>query len=103
MGGLARAEKPKASVLPFTGPQAKKAEAVVVRVLKKKTSLVPGAVYQRTAKKLFAPGKSADDIAAVAGELKLRIVVTGLVKRDGRQWVLSISVRDGTTGKSKEK
>ena len=32
-----------------------------------------------------------------------RCVITGLVKRDGRRWELSVGVRDGKTGKTRER
>lgn len=100
---LARAEKPVIAVLPFLGPQAKKAEAVVVRALRHKATLIPPTRWQASAKKLFAPSHSPDDIASVAQDVGARIVVTGVVKRDGRAWQLAVSVRDGQTGKSRDK
>jgi outer membrane biosynthesis protein TonB len=100
---LARAEKPVIAVLPFIGPQSQKAEAVVVRALRHKATLIPPTRWQQSAKKLFAPSHSPDDIASVAQDVGARIVVTGVVKRDGRNWQLAVSVRDGQTGKSRDK
>ncbi|HEX4460452.1 MAG TPA: hypothetical protein VIA18_20885 [Polyangia bacterium] len=92
-------EKPKLAVVPFTGPQAKKAEAVVVRALRKKARIVPQTVWVKAAKKLFAKSHSAEDLSAVADDVGAQVVITGLVHRDGRAWQLSVSVRDGKTGK----
>jgi TolB-like protein len=94
-----RGEKPSLAVVPFTGPQAIRAEAVVVRTLRKKAQLIPGKTWQKSASKLFANTHSPEDIAAVADDVSARIVITGAVKRDGRAWQLSISVRDGSDGK----
>lgn len=100
-GGAAWAAdaKPRLAVVSFTGPQAKQAEAVVVRTLRKKATLIPSTSWDKSAKKLFARTHSAEDIAAVADDVGAKIVVTGILKRDGRNWQLSVSVRDGKTGK----
>ena len=85
-------------MVPFTGPQAKLAEATVVRTLRKKAAIVPQASWTKSARKLFAPSHSAEDIAAVADDVGAQLVITGMVKRDGRRWELSVSVRDGKIG-----
>jgi hypothetical protein len=99
----ALAEKPLIAVVPFTGPQAKTAEATVVRTLRRKASLVPPTTWQKAAKKLFAKTHQPDDIASVAEDVHAVVVITGVVKRDGRAWQLAISVRDGKTGRSHDK
>jgi len=99
----ARAEKPVIAVLPFLGPQAQKAEAVVVRTLRKRVTLVPHSKWQASAKKLFANSRSPDDIQSAAQDVGARLVITGVVKRDGRHWQLAVSVRDGQTGRSRDK
>ena len=90
-------------MVPFTGPQAKKAEAVVVRALRKKATLVSSRRWSASSKKLFAKSHKPEDIAAVAQDVGAIVVVTGLVKRDHRTWQLAISVRDGATGRSRDK
>lgn len=96
-------EKPRLAVVPFTGPQAKKAEAVVVRALRKKVRVVPQPTWVRAAKKLFAKSHSSEDLAAVADDVGAQVVITGLVHRDGKAWQLSVSVRDGKTGKTHDR
>lgn len=96
-------DRPLLAVLPFTGPAAKQAEAIVVRTLRKKATIVPQPTWTRAAKKLFAPSHSAEDIADVAADVGAQVVVTGVVKRDGRRWELSVSVRDGKTGKVRDR
>ena len=96
----AAGDKPTLAVVPFTGPGAQKAEATVVRTLRKKAAIVPPLLWTKAARKLFAPSHSAEDIAAVADDVGAKIVITGLIKRDGKRgWELSVSVRDGKTGK----
>ncbi len=98
----AAAQKPKVAVLPFNGPQGARAQGEVVRALRKRADIVPQAAWDASAKKLFATSHSANDIAAVAGDLGVAVVVTGVVKRDGG-WVLTVSARAGATGKPAEK
>jgi outer membrane biosynthesis protein TonB len=100
---VARAEKPLIAVLPFDGPQAKRAEAVVVRALRGKAKLLPFTRWKASAKKLFASSHSADDISSVAQDLDVKVVITGVVKRDGRAWQLAVTVRDGPSGHARDK
>ncbi len=90
-------------MVPFTGPQSKAAEAVVVRTLRRKATLVAAAAWQKSAKKLFAKTHQPDDIASVAEDVSAVVVITGVVKRDGRSWQLAVSVREGKTGRSHDK
>ena len=96
-------DKPLIAVLPFTGPQAKNAEAVVVRTLRKKATLIPSNKWSASARKLFAPSHSPEDISSVAEDVGAVVVITGVVKRDGRAWQLAVRVRDGKTGRSRDK
>ena len=91
------------AVVPFNGPGAKPAEVIVVRTLRKKAQIVPQTSWTKSARKLFAPSHSAEDISAVAEDVGAQIVITGLVKRDGRRWELTIGVRDGKTGKTRDR
>ncbi len=91
------------AVVPFNGPGAKTAEAAVVRTLRKKATIVPQTSWTKSARKLFAPSHSAEDISAVAEDVGAQIVITGLIKKDGRRWELSIGVRDGKTGKTHDR
>ena len=93
------------AVLPFNGPAAKQAEAMVVRTLRKKATIVPQATWKKAAKKLFAPSHSAEDIADVAADVGAQVVITGIVKRDGRRWELSVERarrQDGQGARSAE-
>ena len=95
--------KPRIAVVPFSGPQAKSAEAVVVRTLRRKAMLIPPSSWKKSAVKLFAKTHSPDDVASVAEDVGAVLVITGVVKRDGRQWQLNVSVRDGKTGHTRDK
>lgn len=97
------AEKPLIAIVPFRGPTGRVAEAAVVRALRKKAALVPPVQWAASAKKLFAQTTSPEDIAAVADDVGAMVVVTGVVKRDGRAWQLVISVRDGRSGKARDR
>jgi hypothetical protein len=96
-------ERPLIAVVPFTGPQARAAEAVVVRALRRRAQLVPPSKWQASASKLFAATHNPEDVASVAEDVGARVVVTGVVKREGRAWQLVVSVRDGASGRSRDK
>ncbi len=97
------ADKPTLAVVPFKGPSAKSAEAIVVRALRKKAQVIPQTAWVKSARKLFAPSHSPEDIAAVAEDVGAQIVITGVIKREGRRWELSLGVRDGKTGKTRDR
>jgi len=97
------ADRPVLAVVPFNGPGVKSAEVAVVRTLRHKATIVPQTSWTKSARKLFAPSHSAEDISAVAEDVGAQIVITGLVKKDGRRWELSIGVRDGKTGKTHDR
>ncbi len=99
----AQAARPTLAVVPFQGPQSKKAEGTVVRALRKRATIIPSSTWTRAAKKLFSTTHSSEDIAAVADDVGAQVVITGLVKKDGRKYELSVSVRDGKTGKTRER
>jgi len=99
----AAGDKPSLAVLTFNGPGAKQAEIMVVRTLRRKATIIPMTTWQKAAKKLFAPSHSAEDIADVAADVGANVVITGVVKRDGKRWELSISLRDGKTGKVRDR
>src|SRR5262249_23933933 len=73
----ARAERPKIAVLPFNGPQGVRAQGEAVRALRKKGEIVPMSAWNASAKKLFAPSRSASDYAPVANDLGVKVGVTG--------------------------
>jgi len=77
--------KPSLAMLTFNGPGAKQAEIMVVRTLRRKATIIPMTTWQKAAKKLFAPSHSAEDIADVAADVGANVVITGVVKRDGKR------------------
>lgn len=93
------------AVLPIEGPQGEKAYAEARKAAKKSGEVVPQADWDASAGRLFATSRSASDLAAVATDLKVQIIVTGKVKNsdEGGGWELSMSVRQGQTGKSAAK
>src|SRR5262249_59426979 len=70
---------------------------------RRRARIGPQPSWPRSRRKLSAPSHSAEDIAAVAEDVGAQIVITGVVKRDGRRWELSVSVRDGKTGKTRDR
>lgn len=102
--GSARAQdRPTVAVLELPGSP--KTQAAVSAVLRKSYTLVPPVRWNAAAKQLNATGRAADEIAMVAGELKIDAVVTFTVKKDKetRQWTLTASARNGASGKAVEK
>lgn len=99
----AQASEQTVAVLEVTG--APRAQAAITAALKGKYTLVPLAKWNAAAKRLNAPGRAPDELAIVAAELKVGVVVTGAVKKDKEtnQWGLTVSARQGETGKSVDK
>lgn len=100
-GGLALAQdKPSVAVLEVTG--APRAQQVAINIAKGNYTYVPMSKWNAAAKKLGATGRAADEIAIVAAELRVAVVVTGNVKKDKEsgQWTLTVSARHGASGKA---
>ena len=99
----ALADKPQLIVVPFTGPQAQRAEAEVVRAVRRMASIIPSGRWAASAKKLFAKGTGPDDVAAIAEDLHADWVVLGTVRRQGQEFELVVSLRNGKTGQTAER
>jgi hypothetical protein len=93
--------EPVVAIAPMKGPSAKSVEVAVQRALKSRALVLGPKRYLIVAKNLIAVGSSPEDIAAVATELGASWVVTGVEKRDGRKWNLSVSLRDAKTGRAR--
>ncbi len=103
-GGRAMAQSKKTVVvLEFVGAPA--ARTAVNAALKKSYTLVPLAKWNAAAKRLSATGRAADEIATVAADLNVDVVITATAKKDKEAgiWTLSVSPRRGSTGKASEK
>jgi hypothetical protein len=88
----------RVAVLGFSGPQGPAARNGVVRALREECEVVDVREWQQAAQKLGARGSSADALARVAAELGVKAIVSGGVNRVGRQFSLSVIVRDGADG-----
>src|SRR5437016_1991713 len=99
--GVALAQKAKVAVLPLNAPSAvvaKKVQIAIARALASDYEIVPIAQWDASAQKLFAQSHSADDLAAVANDLGVAVVITGAIKNE-EGWNLIVTVRAGPTGK----
>lgn len=104
LSASARAEERKSvAVLDVVG--APRVQLVIQNVVKKTHTLVPLAKWNAAAKRLGAMGRASDEIAMVAGDLKVDAVVTATVKKDKESgtWTLNVSARHGPTGKAVDK
>jgi hypothetical protein len=98
--GIASAQDKKSvAVLPIEG--APKLKASIEAALKKDYNIVPDAKWNGAAKKLNATGHSTEEIAIVANDQKIDVVITGKVKadKDSGQQKLNIAARHGPSGK----
>ncbi|MEO6952392.1 MAG: hypothetical protein ABI321_11310 [Polyangia bacterium] len=95
--------KPTVAVAPFRGPSVAQIEVIVQRALKPYATILSPHRYAVIAKQLVAEGGTAEDVAAVAHELPADFVITGTVKLDGKDWTLTVSVREGATGKARDR
>lgn len=93
------------AVVPIEGPTGDKVTQEARKAARRVGEVVAQSDWDASAAKLFATSRSASDLAAVATDLNVQIVVTGKVKQgdDGGAWELSMSVRQGKTGKSSAK
>jgi outer membrane protein OmpA-like peptidoglycan-associated protein len=86
----------KVAVLSIAGSDGS-LEAEVEKALAGQT-LVKPLDWDAAAAKIVATSHSAEDIAAVARELSVDVVVTGNVKHEENGWILIVAVRNGPTG-----
>ncbi|HJZ85083.1 MAG TPA: hypothetical protein VKN99_07915 [Polyangia bacterium] len=91
--------KKRIVILNFKGPQAKKAQAALTARARKKFAIIPEAAFQKTAKELHIARPTDDDVANVARKLRADAIVAGVVHRNGRKWELTVTVRDGASGR----
>lgn len=92
-----------AAVVPFSGPQAKIAQSVVERIARKYSASVPSAMWSRAVRRLNADNHNPEEIAQVASEVGARLVVTGVVRREGARFLLLVLIRDGRTGEIRDR
>ena len=97
-------DRTRVAVLPFSGPakEALKGQADCVKTLRKSYDIVTQTDWDKSANKLFATERNATDIAAVAKDLNVAVVITGAVKQKP-DWKLIITVRFGANGEASEK
>ena len=93
----ARAEKVKVAVLPITGSDGT-VETSIERALREEYDLVRPSDWDAAASRIGATAHKAENIAAVAREVRAQIVVTGSIKQTDGAWQLALSVRHGPTG-----
>lgn len=101
-GTAAAQPRLKIAVLPFLGPQGIRAQGEVVRALRRRCEIVPQRQWDEAAGRLFAKSHAADDVAAVATDLGVRVVISGAVKSDGG-FALVVAARNGTNGRAVDK
>src|SRR3569833_159252 len=87
-------ERPVLAVVPINGPPgAKQAEVIIMRTLRKKETLVPQTTWTKAARKLVALSDMAEDSAVVAADVGAQVVITGIMRRVGRRWELTVCLR----------
>jgi hypothetical protein len=93
--------KKRVVVLSFTGPQGGKASAAVASAVKKRHTVVSSAQYTKAQKRLKAKKLNDKNVAKVAAEIQVDAVVTGVMKKKAGKFTLTVSVREGASGKVK--
>lgn len=93
-------DKKTVTVLEIQGAPPK-LQAALEKALKGKFIVLPAAKWNAAAKRLNVTGQATDEVALVAGDLKIDAVVTGKVKadKDAGTYKLNIAARHGATGK----
>jgi hypothetical protein len=93
--------KKRVVVLSFTGPQGGKAAAAVASAVKKRHTVVSSAQYTKAEKRLKAKKVNDKNVAKVAAEIQVDAVITGVMKKKGGKFTLTVSVREGASGRVK--
>ncbi|MBL9040075.1 MAG: hypothetical protein JNM83_00650 [Myxococcales bacterium] len=93
-------DKKSVMVLAIEGAPPKLQKAIE-NALKKDYNVIPEAKWAAASKKLNVTGHGTEEVALVANELKVDVVITGKVKtdKDSGNWKLNIAARHGPTGK----
>ena len=97
--GEALAARKRVVFLGVDGPQAGRASGMIQRLLSKKFTLVSVKAYVRARKRLRAKG-SDSDLAKVLQDVGADALVSGSIRRKGARWVLRVTVKNGTNGKT---
>ena len=97
--GVALAARKRVVFLGVDGPQAGRASGMIERLLSKKFTLVSVKAYVRARKRLRAKGNDRD-LARVLQDVGADALVSGSIRRKGARWVLRVSVKNGTNGKT---
>src|SRR5688572_23625670 len=92
--------KRRVVVLGFDGPKSGASQAAVTAAVKKKHTVVPATKWVKTARKLRAKKSTNKNVAKVAKELKIDAIVVGSMKRKKNRWSVTVSVREGKSGKT---
>lgn len=97
---VAAQEKKSVVVLPIEGAPPKLQKAIE-NALKKDYTVVPEAKWNAAAKKLNVTGHGTEDVALIANDQKIDVVITGKLKtdKDSGQYKLNIAARHGASGK----
>ena len=93
--------KKRVVVLNFTGPQGGKAAAAVASAVKKRHTVVSSAQYTKAEKRLKAKKQTDKNVAKVAAEIQVDAVISGVIKKKAGKFTLTVSVREGASGKVK--
>jgi hypothetical protein len=85
-------------VRPFDGPKSAKVRDQVVDALGDEVEVVSTREVQQAADKLEADSSSAEGRVAISRELEIDAWIEGRVSKQGRNWLLTLSVASGDDG-----
>ncbi len=86
------------AVLAFEGPRAKTFRAAVVKLIKRRHTVIAAEVWNRAAEDLDVERVTEKNIRRVAQKLKLDGVVTGTVERRRDDYIVRLKLKAGSTG-----
>ncbi len=87
------------TLLGVSGPDGGRFSSALEAELTELYELVPGADYRRVAEQLGRRGASPEDVRAVALRLHIDAIIGGTVVGQGRQRLLLVAVREGSSGR----
>src|SRR6185312_813080 len=85
-------------VLDFDGPKAEKFHDDLVKLLKKKHTVIPTDKWKGTADELDAAKVTEKNVKKVAKKLKIDGVITGKIEKRRDEYIIRLNLRAGTSG-----
>ncbi len=96
--GVAEAQRKRVVVLEFEGPNADKFRSAVIKVIKKKHTVLKTDKWNATADELDAAKITDKNVKKVAKKMRVDGVITGKVDKRRDEYIIKLKLRSGVSG-----